>query len=154
MRIRELRCFQVSGPATVEASEERQLQMLDLDGVPLPAGMSVIIDPQGCIEWAVDNRLPPEFRDVDFVYQLSSSAGLTKADDQLNVHLWFFTNRPYWDEELRDWANWSNAKRQDKIVDPALYNPVQPHYVSDPELLDGLTDPLAGRRLRSKRGHG
>src|ERR1700730_8890924 len=30
MRIRELRCFQVSGPATVEASEERQLQMLDV----------------------------------------------------------------------------------------------------------------------------
>jgi len=30
MRIRELRCFQVSGPATIEASEERQLQMLDV----------------------------------------------------------------------------------------------------------------------------
>jgi L-rhamnonate dehydratase len=29
-RIRELRCFQVSGPATVDASEERQLQMLDV----------------------------------------------------------------------------------------------------------------------------
>jgi L-rhamnonate dehydratase len=30
MRIRELRCFQVSGPATVEPPEERQLQMLDV----------------------------------------------------------------------------------------------------------------------------
>ena len=30
MNIRELRCFQVSGPFTVEASEERQLQMLDV----------------------------------------------------------------------------------------------------------------------------
>jgi L-rhamnonate dehydratase len=30
MKISELRCFQVSGPAHVEASEERQLQMLDV----------------------------------------------------------------------------------------------------------------------------
>jgi hypothetical protein len=30
MRIRELNCFQVSGPAHVEAFEERQLQMLDV----------------------------------------------------------------------------------------------------------------------------
>ncbi|MGI9148480.1 MAG: enolase C-terminal domain-like protein [Chloroflexota bacterium] len=30
MKIRELRCFQVSGPATIEAPEERQLQMLDV----------------------------------------------------------------------------------------------------------------------------
>jgi L-rhamnonate dehydratase len=30
MKIRELRCFQVSGAATVEGAEERQLQMLDI----------------------------------------------------------------------------------------------------------------------------
>jgi hypothetical protein len=30
MRIREPNCFQVSGPAHVEAFEERQLQMLDV----------------------------------------------------------------------------------------------------------------------------
>src|SRR6185503_3466865 len=30
MMIRELRCFQVSGPAQIEGSEERQLQMLDV----------------------------------------------------------------------------------------------------------------------------
>ncbi len=49
--------------------------------------------------------------------------------------------------ELRAWAGWWNAKKQDKIIDPALYTPVQPHYTNDPELLDGLVDPLAGRRL-------
>jgi len=61
--------------------------MLDLDGVPLPAEMSVIIDPEACVIWAVEHLLPPEFQDVSFVYQLSSSAGLTKHDNQLNVHL-------------------------------------------------------------------
>lgn len=30
MKIREVRCFEVSGPARVEAMEERQLQMLDV----------------------------------------------------------------------------------------------------------------------------
>jgi L-rhamnonate dehydratase len=30
VKISELRCFEVSGPATIEASEERQLQMLDV----------------------------------------------------------------------------------------------------------------------------
>jgi hypothetical protein len=134
----------------------RQLLMIDLDGMLLPAGFSVIKDPEACITWAIENLLPYEFRDASFIYQLSSSAGLTKADDELNVHLWFFTDRPFWDEDLRAWANWWNAKKQNKIVDPALYNPVQPHYINDPELLDGLVDPLAGRRLglvqRGSRG--
>ena len=30
MKISAVRCFQVSGPAQVEPSEERQLQMLDI----------------------------------------------------------------------------------------------------------------------------
>ncbi len=30
MKVTQVRCFEVSGPATVEASEERQLQMLDV----------------------------------------------------------------------------------------------------------------------------
>ncbi len=73
----------------------RQLQMLDFDGIPLPDDMSVIVDPEGCIRWAVDNLLPPEFAGASFLYQLSASAGLTKLDNELNVHLWFFTNREY-----------------------------------------------------------
>ncbi len=48
---------------------------------------------------------------------------------------------------MRAWAKWWNAKQQRKIVDPALFTEVQPHYTNGPELLDGLTDPLAGRRL-------
>jgi hypothetical protein len=127
--------------------EAHQLQMPDLDGVPLPDEMSIVADPEACIQWAVDHLLPPEFAEASFVYQLSSSAGLTKRDNELNVHLWFFTNREYWDVELRVWARWWNAKQQRKIIDPALFTSVQPHYTNEPELLDGLIDPLAGRRL-------
>jgi hypothetical protein len=104
-----------------------QLQMLDLDGVFLPDDMSVVANPKTCILWAVENLLPPEFRETSFVYQLSSSAGLTKQDNELNVHLWFFTNREYWDEDLRAWARWWNAKQHRKIIDPAVFTAVQPH---------------------------
>ena len=141
------------GPNGAFEPQRRRMLMLDLDGIQLPAGMSIVTDPAACIRWAVENLLPAEFRDVDYVYQLSSSAGLTKADDQLNVHLWFFTDRPFEDEELRKWALWWNAKQRTKIVDPALFNSVQPHYVSDPELLEGLVDPFAGRRLGWVRGN-
>ena len=126
--------------------------MVDLDGVQLPEGMSTIADPPACILWAIESLFPPEFRDLDFVYQLSPSAGLTKDDNQLNANLWFFTDRPFSDEELRCWAVWWNTKRQLKIIDPALYSPVQPHYVTAPGLEEGLVDPLAGRRLGWFRG--
>lgn len=127
---------------------DRQLQMLDLDGVALPAGMSVVDDPEPCVVWAVDNLLPPEFREASFVYQMSCSAGMTKPDDTLSAHVWFFTDRPHSNAQLRRWGGWWNAKQQKKIIDTAVFNPVQPHYTNDPGLLDGLVDPLAGRRLR------
>jgi hypothetical protein len=125
----------------------RQLQMLDLDGVALPEGMSAVNDPQTSVEWAVDNVLPPEFRDASFVYQMSVSAGLTKSENKLSVHIWFFSHREYSNQQLRSWGGWWNAKRQTKVIDTSVFNPVQPHYTNDPGLLDGLTDPLAGRRL-------
>jgi hypothetical protein len=126
---------------------DRKLQMLDLDEVSLPDGMSVVSDPETCVKWAVDHLLPPEFGDVSFVYQLSSSAGLTKLENELNVHLWFITEKIYSNDNLRAWGRWWNAKQQLKIIDPALFTAVQPHYTSAPELLDGLIDPLAGGRL-------
>jgi hypothetical protein len=125
----------------------RRYQMLDLDGAPLPQGMSAVADPETCVKWAVQNLLPPEFANASFVYQLSSSAGLTKAKNELNVHLWFYTQQAHKNEELRAWARWWNAKQRCKIIDPALFTEVQPHYTNEPELLDGLVDPLAGRRL-------
>jgi hypothetical protein len=125
----------------------RHLQMLDLDGVALPQGMSVVVDPEACVKWALQHLLPPEFRDATFVYQLSSSAGLTKAENELNVHLWFYTEQTPKNEELRSWARWWNAKRRSKIIDPALFTEVQPHYTNEPELLEGLADPLVSRRL-------
>jgi hypothetical protein len=94
----------------------RKLQMLDLDEVALPDEMSVVSDPEVCVKWAVDHLLPPEFGDASFVYQLSSSAGLTKLENELNVHLWFITERSYGNDNLRAWGRWWNAKQQRKIA--------------------------------------
>src|SRR5947207_1514027 len=142
------RLVSIHGYAGTFEGVPRQLLMIDLDGIALPSGFNVVADPAKCVRWAIAELLPPEFYDASFIYQLSSSAGLTKADHELSVHLWFFTERPYWDEQFRDWAHWWNAKQQRKIIDTALYIPVQPLYVNNPELLDGLVDPLAGRRLQ------
>jgi len=125
------------------------LQMLDLDEVSLPDEMSVVSDPEVCVKWAVDHLLPPEFGDASFVYQLSSSAGLTKLENELNVHLWFITEQSYGNDNLRAWGRWWNAKQQRKIIDPALFTSVQPHYTSAPELLDELIDPLASQSTES-----
>src|SRR5216684_8995425 len=82
-----------------------------------------------CVKWAVDHLLPPEFDDASFVYQLSSSAGLTKLENELNVHLWFITEQSYSNDNLRAWGRWWNAKQQQKIIDPASSprsNPITP----------------------------
>jgi hypothetical protein len=91
-----------------------------------------------CIDWAVEHLLPLE---------LSNSAGLTKADNQLHVHLWLFTERAYWDEDLRAWAGCWNSRKQNKIIDPAVFQAEQPHFTSRPQLLDGVEDPFSGRRV-------
>ena len=83
---------------------DRQLQMLDLDGLSLPAELSVVADPEACVKWAIDHLLPPEFGNASFVYQLSSSAALTKLDNELNVHLWFITDQRYGNDDPRTWA--------------------------------------------------
>ena len=123
----------------------RHLQMLDLDGVPLPQRMSVITG-QRHREMGCRATAPAEFGDASFVYELSASAGLTKKDHELNVHL-VYTEQTPTNQELRTWARWWNAKQRQKIIDPALFTEVQPHYTNNPELLEGLIDPLAGRRL-------
>lgn len=141
------RAVRIHGPDGYFDNVSRQLQMLDFDGVPLPEDMSIVEDPEACIKWAVDHFLPSEFVEASFIYQLSPSAGLTKRDNELNVHLWFFTNREYANHQLRTWGKWWNAKQQRKIIDCAVFTEVQPHYTNEPELLDDLKDPLAGRRL-------
>src|SRR3954452_13162542 len=89
----------------------------------------------------VVDHLPPEFQGVSFVYQWSNRAGFCSR--KIKVHLWFWLTEPRTGEELRRWARWWNDTTKRKLADPALYNPVQPHYVADPILPEGVVAPLA-----------
>jgi len=46
---------------------------------------------------------------------------------------------------LKRWATAVNAAAGEKLIDPALYSPVQPHYTAAPIFI-GCPDPLAARR--------
>ena len=97
------------------------------------------MDPTGpeALAYVVDH-LPPEFRGVSFVYQWSNRAGFYGR--KIKVHIWVWLTEPRTDEELRRWA------RTTKLVDFQLYKAVQPHYVADPILPEGVVAPLVGPR--------
>src|SRR4051812_28907271 len=89
-------------------------------------------------------QLPPEFHDASFFYQWSSSAGLKGA--VIKVHLFFWLDRPVPDHELREWAEAWNREHSPvgKLIDPALFDPIQAHYIARPRFV-GRADPLPVR---------
>ncbi len=131
-----------NGPSATFKDVPRNFVMLDIDGVPVPAG----IDPTSAEALArVVALLPPEFRNVSFIAQWSSSAGLKPG--VIKVHLWFWLETPRTSAELRAWANRLPCLANGKpLIDPAVFNPVQPHYTARP-IFDGVTDPVPHRTL-------
>lgn len=117
--------------------------MIDIDKFQLPTKLNVIEDTEAAIEYTVQ-QLPPEFHNVTYHWQLSSSAGLF-SPDKLSVHLWFWSINPILTYDLRVWAKAYNGLYESKLIDQALYNPVQPHYVTDPSFFPPLNDPIQKR---------
>ena len=64
--------------------------------------------------------------------------------DTLSLHLWFFLNRPYSNAELKKYAKHVNEMTGYKLIDTALFTPVQPHYTAAP-IFEGIRDPLPTR---------
>jgi hypothetical protein len=119
----------------------RQWLMIDIDGFRLPPDLS----PDSAIEAAIETLLPAEFHGVTTFWQLSSSSGIKPG---LRCHLWFWADRPVENKLLRSWIDEIKranlAKGHGKNPDPALFNPVQIHYVADP-IFEGAPDPVAQR---------
>ncbi|WP_370194427.1 MULTISPECIES: hypothetical protein [Aurantimonas] len=110
---------------------------VDIDDLSMPPGLSYEC-PVDLAEYAV-SQLPREhFSDVSYVWQLSSSAGVT-TQDVIKLHLWFWLDEPRTSIQLRGWA-----KSLGGLIDPALYNPVQPHITARPVFI-GMDDPFAIR---------
>jgi len=122
------------GDAVTFAPAARQWLAIDVDGCPEPAGLDFARDPEEGVEHVIA-QLPPEFADTSFWWQGTSSVGIKLG---INVRLWFWCSRPISDAEAKGWLQHAPA-------DPALYNPVQPHYVAAPIILSGR-DPMARRQ--------
>ena len=122
----------------------RRWLMLDIDDIPFP---SWIIDDsdaptpkelQKAAAWA-QGLLDQPWRSASAVYQFSSSAFVGK-DDTMKIHFWFWMDRPCYDPSVRSYF------KDVRIVDEAVFNPVQPHYTARPAF-EGADDPIHGSRM-------
>lgn len=89
------------------------------------------------------HSLPPEFHEASYHWQLSSSAGVFDKS-KVSAHFWFWLATPVPDATLKTWAKHVNAVAGLKLIDPALFQHVQPHYVAAP-LFKGMADPFPVR---------
>jgi hypothetical protein len=116
---------------------------VDMDDIAAAALSDPVTDPDGAIDYLI-GLLPPELFDVDCWWQFTASQGLPGCEGLLSARLWFWSERRYSDAELKRWAAAHNARIGRKIIDPALYTGVQPHYVANP-VFTGMADPLPKR---------
>jgi hypothetical protein len=88
--------------------------------------------------------LPQVFQGVACSVQFSASAGIYENGEPikagLNCHITFALNRPLTNSEVKKWLS-------GLPVDMALYSPVQPHYVTDPQIEEGIDIRLEQRRI-------
>jgi hypothetical protein len=125
---------------------------IDIDEtVEVPNSIDPFIEPEKAFRWIVNEALPAEFHEADFIGQWSSSAGI-KGDIRLaRCHLWFELLQPVHTLDLRRWAQWWNAQNGG-LIDEALYLESQPIYTTAPVCGAGVVDPFAGNRTQFVSG--
>lgn len=105
--------------------------MLDIDKQALPEDF--LLSP-ATVEAAIEHiisLLPPEFGNVSYYWQLSASAGIYDST-RISAHLFFWSHRKITDTELKRWGAHVNQHRGFKLIDCALFNDVQPHFIAKP----------------------
>ena len=124
--------------------------MVDIDKLPLPEGLLLTPDTIGRVMEYVISQLPEEFADVSYYWQLSSSAGL-RDQSTISVHLFFWSSARLTDDELKRWGTHVNQQRGVKLIDCALFNDVQPHFIAKPIFVGG-NDPFPIRSGLTTKG--
>jgi hypothetical protein len=98
---------------------------------------------QGVREY-IKKELPTEFHSAACSIQFSASTGVHEKGELtkrgMNCHLTFFLDREVTNAEIKVWLKGRN-------VDMALYTSVQPHYVMDPIIGEGVDVRLNTRRI-------
>jgi hypothetical protein len=112
--------------------------MLDVDGFRPVLWNSVNEAEDACLEF-VKHALPEEFQGVSFYWALSGSAGHPSAEGKLKAHIWFWLEQPYTSAQLRAWADGISD------IDRTIYQPVQVHYIAQPQFDEGVPDPVEVR---------
>ena len=108
----------------------------------VPQCFDPIAETEDAIREYILGCLPPQFHDVAYHWQLSSSAGHPSKKGSLRVHLWFWLKEPATSGALRAWAESIGL-----MCDRTVFNPVQVHYTSAPIVEKGA--PEAFDTLRS-----
>jgi hypothetical protein len=116
---------------------------LDFDKYEVPP--SIERTSQDAIEYLIETILPVAFRNVSYIYQWSSSAGLEYNDAPVktgtNVHLFFYLDRALLNTEFKAWFH----KQIHEGFDPSTFNSVLPifvgnHIVKDDAIVDIIPD--------------
>lgn len=132
-------------PATIE-DRPSHIVMLDIEGLRArdDAGeFDPVADPERAIACAMP-RLPPEFRDVCAVWQLSSSAGTADFNGEVKLHLYFWLSRALTCAQLLAWLKpWT--KEEGGIIDGSTLSADHLFYVAPPILPEGAQDPVPTR---------
>ncbi len=74
-------------------------------------------------------------------WQLSGSAGVFD-DGHVSAHLYYWLDKPIANDVLKQWAKGCDRR----LVDPAVFNAVQPHYTAAPLFGEGCVDPFPDSR--------
>ncbi|SHJ32410.1 hypothetical protein [Cycloclasticus pugetii] len=120
------------------------LLMLDIDDVELPENLDVTT--YQAVSYFIKNFLPEEFHNIVCVASFSASAGIidpfTKMPIKkgLCVHLFFELSTALYNSQIKDWL-------RPYPVDLAIYTSVQPHYIANPIISDGIECNVEERHL-------
>jgi hypothetical protein len=121
----------------------RHFLEIDVDKFVLPKGWRLNRASIGKICQHIVHLLPPEFHDVSYHWQLSSSAGVFD-NTKVSAHFWFWLARPVPDTALKAWARHVNSVAGIPLIDASLFQHVQPHYTAAP-IFTGMPDPFPTR---------
>jgi len=92
------------------------------------------------IDKFIVDHLPDQFHKADYVYQYSSSYGLTS--NTLKCHIFFWLKESAYNIDIRNWIKeYNKLKEWSNIIDPAVLNPAQPVYTQK-RICIGAIDPV------------
>ena len=124
-----------TGEAPTLREQARWWLALDMDGVPLPAGLDAR-DLAGCGQHA-RLLLPHAFHTIRALVAASASHGIKPG---MRLRLWFWCSRPLSGGELARWLRTA-------LVDASVFRPAQLIYTAAPVFAPGAADSLPMRLL-------